>query len=267
MLISIIESLMLWQFAGMLKFLLLYLFIMLLIVYIKKDTSIGNFTWGGGCLLITLYSFFAYSKYDPRAILITACITLWCTRLAYYVYARYKKGADPRYVAWLGRWQIPFVGFVFSFLWIVVLNGFFALIMSIPSIYISVFILHPSLGWLDYLGAALWAFGFIFESVSDMQLHAFMSKVANKGHLCTQGLWRYSRHPNYFGEICMWWGIFLIAYSLPFGWYTIITPSAITFTLLFVTGIPWNEKAISTNPDYAEYKRRTSILIPWFAKK
>ncbi|MDR3550812.1 MAG: DUF1295 domain-containing protein [Candidatus Babeliales bacterium] len=257
----------LFGFAAMLLSLFIYLCIMLVIVYIKKDTSIGNFSWGGGCLLLTLVSLFVFGHYHPRQILVTMLITIWCSRLAYYVWARYKKGADPRYVDWLHRWRNPFVGFLFSFGWIVILNGLFSLVMSLPAVAINITAIQPTFGWFDFLGILVWLTGFIIESVSDMQLHAFMSDPENKGHLCTQGLWRYSRHPNYFGEMCMWWGLFLIACSIPLGMYTFITPCAITFTLLFVTGIPWNEKAISTNPEYPEYKRRTSILIPWFVKK
>lgn len=240
------------------------------IVYIKKDTSIANFSWGGGCLLVTLYTFFVFGHFYARQILVTALIFIWCSRLAYYVWARYKKGGDPRYVEWLARWKNPFIGFLFSFVWIFILNGSFSIVMSLISIIINTDA-QPPLGWLDALGAAIWTAGFIGESVSDMQLHAFMSNPKNKGHLCMQGLWRYSRHPNYFGEILIWWGLFIISLSYvsmnPLGLVTIITPCAITFSLLFVTGIPWNEKAISTNPEYPEYKRKTSILVPWFVKK
>lgn len=244
-----------------------YLTAIFSIVYIKKDTSIANFSWGGGCLLLTLYTFFVFSHFYVRQILITVLIFIWCSRLVYYVWSRYKKGADPRYVEWLAKWHNPIVGFLFSFVWIFILNGFFSLVMSVASSTVNVAVIQPSLGWLDMLGATMWIIGFMYESVSDMQLHTFMSDPNNKGHLCQQGLWRYSRHPNYFGEIFMWWGIFMIALVTPFGIFTIITPCAITFALLFVTGIPWNEKVISANPEYQEYKRKTGILIPWFVKK
>jgi len=252
---------------GMWSCFIIYFLIVFGIVYTKKDTSIANFSWGGGVLLLTLYSFFTFSHFYVRQIVITACIFVWCSRLAYYVWARYKKGADARYVAWLERWKNPLVGFLFSFVWIFILNGFFSVVMSIASVSVNRIVAQPSFGWLDVIGLLVWIAGFTIELMSDMQLHAFMQKPENKGHLCMQGLWRYSRHPNYFGEILMWWGIFLLAFSSPLWIFAGVTPCAITFSLLFVTGIPWNEKAISTNPEYSEYKRRTSILVPWFIKK
>lgn len=249
-----------------LVFLVVYLAIIFVIVYAKKDTSIGNFSWGGGCLLLTLYTFFAHGNYHARQVIVTALITLWCVRLAYYVYARYKKGADRRYVAWLEQWQNPLVGFAFSFVWIFMLNGFFAVLMSLPSLWINTRLMQPAFGMLDMCGVVLWLIGFWYESVSDNQLYAFMRNPENKGTVCNQGLWRYSRHPNYFGEILMWWGIYVLALAVPCGWITMVTPIAITVTLVFVTGIPWNEKAMESNPEYQEYAKKTSMLIPWFVK-
>src|SRR5437016_14666515 len=95
-----------------------YLIAMFIIVHSKKDTSIGNFTWGGGCLLLTLYTFFMFGSYHIRQILITLLIALWYIRLAYYVWLRYKKGADPRYVSWLEKWSNPLVAFLFSLGWV-----------------------------------------------------------------------------------------------------------------------------------------------------
>ena len=94
-------------------------------------------------------------------------------------------------------------------------------------------------------------------------MYEFRKNPNSQNKILNTGLWKYSRHPNYFGEITMWWGIYLLALSVPYGWLTIITPIAITITLVFVTGIPWAERAMEKTPGFAEYKRTTSMLIPW----
>src|SRR5579885_975403 len=216
-----------------------YLATMFAIVNIKKDSSIGNFTWGGLVMLITLYSFISYGHFLPRHILVTTLIMLWRIRLSTYAYLRYKKGTDPRFIAWQqkrGHWAL-----LFSFGWIFILNGFMGFIMSMPAIEINASSL-PGLTLLDIIGTAAWIIGFLFESISDYQLYVFRKNPANHGKVLNSGLWYYSRHPNYFGEILMWWSIYLIALSVPTGYVTIISPLAVTITLLFVTGIPWLEK-------------------------
>ena len=244
---------------------IIYLSCMLTIIQIKQDRSIGNFTWGGLVMLLTVYSFFTYSQFLPRQILVTTLIMLWGIRLAAYTYLRYKKGADPRFIAWQQQHGTTYA-FIYNAGWIFMLNGFMGLVMSTPALAINTSA-TPGLTFLDWIGLALWIIGFYFETVSDYQLFIFRKDPTNTGKVLGSGLWRYSRHPNYFGEIVMWWGIYLLAVSVPCGWLTIICPGAITITLLFVTGIPWLEKAMDNNPAYQEYKKRTSILIPWAPKQ
>ena len=257
-----------------------YLSIMLAIVYIKKDMSIGNFAWGGGVMLIAAYTFLANSAFLPRQILTTTLILIWGSRLATYVYLRYKKGADPRYIEWENSWiekihQISILGKIISQTipnqilrlaisagWIFGVNGFMMSIMALPILAINLSTI-PGLNEVDILGLVFWIIGFICESIADFQLGTFMHNPANKGTILQTGLWKYSRHPNYFGEIMMWWGIFLIALAVPSGIYTIITPLTITITLRFITGVPWVEKVFDNNPAYQEYKKRTNTLIPW----
>ncbi len=250
-----------YEVFGFLLF-LIYLTVMFFIAHIKKDISIGNFTWGGAVILFTLYSFITH-PISLLHLLITTLILIWCGRLALYLYLRYKKGADPRYVTWQnheGRWHLPF-----ALTWIYILNGGFGFIMSIPSLLIN-YSTDTSITFLAIMGLLIWICGFVCESIADYQLGAFLKDSTNKGKVMQYGLWHYSRHPNYFGEIVMWWGIFCIALSVPYGWLAIIAPIAVTITLLFVTGIPMNEKAMANNPAYQEYKKRTSMLIPWRTK-
>ncbi len=254
----------LWIYFALLVW-LIYLIVMFIIVHIKKDTSLGNFTWGPAVLLLTLFTF-PFGQEYVRTYVITFLIFLWCLRLTIYFFVRYKKGADPRYVAWLSQWKHPLIALLSSFAWVVILNGGFSLIMALPAIFVNTTVQSP-INWLDILGIIIWIVGFYFETISDYQLYKFTHDSNNKGKVCTVGLWKYSRHPNYFGEILMWWGIYTIALSVPYAWMTIICPLAITTTLVFFTGIPWNEKAMENNAEYQEYKKHTSMLFPWFAKK
>lgn len=116
--------------------------------------------------------------------------------------------------------------------------------------------------WLDLLGLAAWLYGFCFEAVGDWQLLMFIRNPDNKGKLMTTGLWRYTRHPNYFGEVTLWWGLWLMTLALQGGWLTIIGPLTITFLILKVSGIPMLEKPYEERADFQEYKRCTSAFFP-----
>jgi len=146
------------------------------------------------------------------------------------------------------------------------LRGVFLLLIVTPVILVN----RPGDGelrLLDLIGAAVWVLGFLFEAVGDFQLKAFKADPDNKGRIMDRGLWRYTRHSNYFGEAVMWWGIFLIALSAPGGWAAIVSPLVITGLLLRVSGVTLLEKKYAGNPAYADYVRRTSAFVPWFPKK
>lgn len=251
--------------APLILLILAYLTLMLIIVHVKKDSSIANFTWGGGCLLIAWYLYFAHKTYAipffNRPLLVTLLLTLWCVRLALYVYLRYK-GDDPRYKSWKKQ---GFNALVFNLFWIFGLNTIMMLVMSAPTLVVNSAIANSAFTYLDLIGVAIWAIGFYWESVSDYQMYTFTRDPANKGKIMKSGLWKYSRHPNYFGEVLMWGGIFLITLNISVA--AIIAPITITFLLLFVTGIPWAEKSMENNPEYREYQKHTSMFIPWFPKK
>lgn len=240
--------------------LFVYLSGMVALAQFKGDTSIANFTWGGGVMLVALYTFFTMSFFLPQQILLTTLMTLWASRLIIYVYRRYT-GNDPRFTSW--KWQGS-KALVINFFWIFGQSIMIA-IMSYPVVLVNTNNSMRGLFYLDYVGLLIWVIGFCYEAVSDYQLFAFMRNPLNKGHVMRFGLWRYSRHPNYFGESLMWWGVYCTALSLPYGSIAIITPIAITYLLVFVTGIPLIEKAMIGNPEYNEYQRTTSKFIPWFS--
>ena len=241
--------------------LFIYLTIMVIAACFKKDTSIANFTWGGGVLLVTLYTFFRLSIFLPQQILVTTLITVWASRLIAYVYIRYN-GKDPRFTTW--KWQglkSLFINIIWVFGQLIMIA-----IMSYPSFLINSYNIPHAITLYEIIGLAVWMLGFYWQALSDYQLFTFMRNPANKGHVMRSGLWRYSRHPNYFGESTMWHGIFFIALTVPNGWTAIITPLTITFLLVFVTGIPLLENAMKDNAEYQEYKKKTSAFIPWWPK-
>lgn len=238
--------------------LFIYLTGMVALVQYKGDTSIANFTWGGGVMLVALYTFFTESKFLTRQIVMTSMLVLWASRLIIYVYRRYT-GADARFRGW--KWQ-GIQALCINSLWVYG-QAFMIAIMSYPVIMIN-YQQVPEMTFTDRAGICLWIFGFCYESLSDYQLSQFFKDPAHRGHVMQSGLWRYSRHPNYFGEIVMWWSVYIIALSVPCGWTTVIAPATISFLLIGVTGVPLIEKALKDNSEYQEYKKRTSMIIPWF---
>jgi steroid 5-alpha reductase family enzyme len=227
---------------------------------VRGRNDIADVAWGLGFILAAAVSLFAGGCFSPRSLLVSGLVLVWGIRLALHIHTRNRgKGEDPRYRQWREEWGRWFV--LRSFLQVFMLQGLLLLLVAVPVVFVNT--APPAiLTWLDGLGVAIWLTGFIFEAVGDMQLLRFIRNPANKGSLMTDGLWRYTRHPNYFGEVTLWWGIWLIALNLPGGWLTIIGPLTITMLILKVSGIPMLEKPYEDRPDFKEYKRRTSAFFP-----
>ena len=153
-----------------------------------------------------------------------------------------------------------------SFLQVFLLQGFFLYLIALPVTVINVS-QNRDFSWVDFTGVLIWTIGFFIEVVADFQLSKFKSKSENKGRIITTGLWQYSRHPNYFGEAVQWWGIFLLAVTLPFGWTTIVSPILITILLRYVSGVPMLERKYLGQTDFEAYKRSTSIFFPMPPKR
>ena len=118
---------------------------------------------------------------------------------------------------------------------------------------------------LDMIGFFLWTFGLLFESIGDLQLRRFKAGKANRGKILTTGLWRYTRHPNYFGEAVVWWGYYIITLAAG-NWWTVFSPILMTFLLVKISGVEMLEQIMESRPGYEEYQKRTSVFIPWFPK-
>ena len=227
----------------------------------KKDNSIVDVAWGIGYILITWYSLVKIGLYQPLHMLITVLVTVWGTRLSWHIYLRNKnKPEDPRYAAWRKAWKWVKLR---SFFQVFMLQGLILLIIAYPVIFIQSSKNAP-LDLFAYLGTGIWVFGLLFESIGDWQLKVFLNNPKNKGKIMQNGLWRYTRHPNYFGESVMWWGIFIICFGLPCGWTTIVSPLLLTYLLVYVSGVPMAEKFFEGNKEFEEYKKKTSAFLPWF---
>jgi steroid 5-alpha reductase family enzyme len=227
---------------------------------IRDRNDIADVAWGSGFILVAVVSLIAGGVYSTRGLLVSGLVLIWGLRLALHIHSRNRgKGEDPRYRKWREEWGRWFV--LRSFLQVFMLQGILLLLVAMPVIFANQAPAAP-LGWLDLPGLAIWLFGFGFEAVGDWQLLKFIRKPGNKGKLMTDGLWRYTRHPNYFGEVTLWWGIWLMTLTLPGDWLTIIGPLTITFLILKVSGIPMLEKPYEDRDDFKEYQRRTSAFFP-----
>jgi steroid 5-alpha reductase family enzyme len=232
-----------------------------------RNAGIVDTFWGLGFVLLAWATFFVAGGYVGRRLLILGMVTVWGLRLAIHIGIRsWGQGEDRRYRAWRQRaggrfwWTSLFTVFGVQgiLLWVIALGVQAAQLARVPAAFT----------WLDALGAGVWAIGFGFEAVADRQLTRFKSNPANRGHVMDQGLWAYSRHPNYFGEMLVWWGVFLVTLSTPWGIWTIVSPLTITFLLLRVSGVTLLEKTIvDSRPGYALYQKRTSPFFPWFPKR
>ena len=198
---------------------------------------------------------------------VLAVLALWAVRLSLHLHRRnHGRPEDRRYQAWRKQygqkfwWVSLFTVFLLqgALLWVISLVAQAGQWAPKPDRFI----------WLDGLGLLLWAVGFFFEAVGDYQLAVFKKNPANKGKAMAQGLWRYTRHPNYFGECLMWWGIFLVTLATPGGFWSIVSPVTITYLLLKVSGVTLLERTIvETRPEYREYQERTSAFIPRLPKR
>ena len=236
-----------------------------LVSLLLKHASIIDIFWGIGFIVTAWLAFTLTPQgYLPRKLLIGTLVTLWGFRLAIHIGLRnLGKPEDFRYAKWRAdhgaRW------WWLSFIQVFLLQGFLMWVISVPILAGMTSGFPAILTPLDWLGALLWAFGLFFEAVGDAQLMVFKANPANKGKVFTRGLWKYTRHPNYFGEALVWWGFYLIAFAAG-RWWTIFSPLLMTYLLLKVSGVAMLERTMRQKPDFEEYKRRTSAFFPWFPK-
>lgn len=225
-----------------------------------NDTSIVDIFWGPGFVVVAWVTMGLTGFELDRSWLLVAMATIWGLRLGIYLALRnIGKGEDRRYTAMREkfgpsfRWTSLFIVFLLqgAIMWLVALP----LQFGIPG--------DGSLGWLDFVGLAVWATGLFFESVGDFQMARFKSDPANRGKVFDRGLWRYTRHPNYFGDFLVWWGLFLVAFAAGAPWWTIFSPLAMSFLLIRVSGVRLLESSLKARTEgYRDYIERTSAFFP-----
>lgn len=232
---------------------------------IKKRNDVADVAWGLGFVVLAWSSLLISSNFQIRSLLVVLLVSIWGLRLFWHIGRRnQKKSEDARYAKWRRDWGKWFL--MRSYFQIYILQGTLLFIIALPILLVNKNS-NSTLNPLDFLGLIIWAIGFFFEVVGDTQLRNFIKNPANKGKIMTKGLWSCTRHPNYFGEVLLWWGIWLIAFSVPGGWLAIIGPITITFLILEVSGAPMLEKQLEKKPGFSEYKKRVSIFFPLPPKK
>ncbi len=258
----------LFQIIGLsLAAVLAYMTAIWLVSLALRNASIVDAFWGLGFVLLAAVYFVAGDGFLGRKILITSLVAVWGLRLSFYILWRnWGKGEDYRYQAMREKaggkfWWV-------SFLQVFLLQGVLLWLISAPILAAHFYDSPDELTVLDGLGAALWAIGFFFEAVGDWQLAAFKADSNNRGRVMQSGLWRYTRHPNYFGDATLWWGYFVIAAATVDGLWTVFSPVLMTVLLMRVSGVALLEKAqVKTKPQYRSYIESTSAFVPGFPRR
>jgi steroid 5-alpha reductase family enzyme len=227
----------------------------------RRDASIVDPFWGAGFVIVGWISWCANDSAGIRSLLLAGLTTIWGLRLSLFLLWRnWGHAEDRRYGAMRERhgqrfWWVS----LFTVFW---LQGLILWFVSFPLQFAAANQSSQRLGWLDGLGVAIWAIGLVFETVGDWQLARFQADPANAGRVMDRGLWHYTRHPNYFGDFCVWWGLYLIALAGGASW-TIVSPILMSILLMKVSGVTLLESTITDRrPDYAAYRARTNAFFP-----
>jgi len=244
-----------------------YMMILWLVSLIVKDSSIVDIFWGPG-FIVAAGVYFAFTDgFLPRKVLLVVLVAIWGLRLGLHIATRnLGKGEDYRYQTWrkeAGRnyWWV-------SFFRVFLLQGILLWIIAAPLLAAQFNPTPDRITAFDIVGAVVWGIGFFFEAVGDWQLVQFKRNPDNKGKLLRTGLWRFTRHPNYFGDATLWWGYFIIALGTPYGFVSIFGPIIMTVLLMRVSGVVLLEKTLAdTKPGYKEYIETTNAFFPWFPRK
>lgn len=233
---------------------------------LRRDASLVDRFWGLGFVVLAWFWWLTGPQY-LSALLPVGLVTLWGLRLSLYLtWRNWGAGEDPRYQRMREKHgeRFPLVSLVTVFL----VQAVVLWVVALPLFAIGHGMFNPDvMQWVGVIAILLWVVGFFFETIGDWQMAAFKSDPANQGQVMDRGLWRYTRHPNYFGDLCVWWAVYL--FSIAFGgWWTVLGPLLMSFLLVRVSGVRLLEQdLVSRKPGYAEYVQRTSALIPWFPRE
>lgn len=226
----------------------------------RRDVSLVDAFWGAGFVIVAWIAWSLHGPATPRATLLVALVTLWGLRLSLYLlWRRLGQPEDRRYAALREATGASF--WWRSLLTVFLFQGLILWFVSWP-IQFGIAGAGSELGFVDALGIVLYAIGFTFETIGDWQLARFKSNPQNRGQVFDRGLWRYTRHPNYFGDFCVWWGLYCIVCAAG-GWWTILSPLVMSFLLIRISGVVLLERTMGDRTGYRAYQRRTSSFVPW----
>ncbi len=255
-------------------FVLGYFFLGFVVAQVKKDNSLVDTLWGLGFVLLAAFLLIITEEVHPAAYLISGLTAIWGLRLFLYIGIRnFKQPEDYRYQNMRRTWQTkPGPLWLQALIKVFLTQAIFQYIIALPIMFIHAYPLDtiPTLGLVGIIvGLGAWVVGFVFEAVGDAQLKRFKARPENKGKIMDEGLWQYTRHPNYFGEAAMWWGVAIIAVTntAAIGLIALISPLVMTWLLRYVSGVPLLEEKLKEKPGFEAYAARTSVFIPWPPKK
>lgn len=227
-----------------------------LVARAKKRIDTVDVCWGLGFIVAA----WGVQVQAPtgRSLIVASIVSIWGIRLASHIYAKHKgKHDDPRYKEITGKWK----GNIWNqaYFKIFLLQAGLVMVVGLPIVMIANQQLL-NFDWFFSAGLVIWIIGFYIEVVADSQLKSYL-KLTNRPKVLKTGLWKYSRHPNYFGELTMWWGIGVMALTASYGWIGLVGPAVLSYLMIFVSGIPPIERRRSKDPEYREYMRKTSPLV------
>ncbi len=236
-----------------------------LVSLVLKNSSIVDIWWGPGILAIGV-AYYLTSNGDPvRARLTLALVAIWALRLALHIWSRNAGAEDHRYAEM--REERDDTWWWYSYIKVFLPQAAIAWLVAAPLYFAIVSRGPPALTFFDWLGVSVFTIGFLFEAIGDEQLRRFRNQPRAYQRVLNTGLWRYSRHPNYFGEALLWWGLGLIAVATG-GVVGLIGPLVITLLLIFVSGVPLLEEAMrESKPDYAAYVANTPMFVPMLTQQ
>lgn len=242
-------------------FIFMNFFFLLSLIFKRND--IADMAWGIGFIVVAVVNLILSGSFLQTKIIITFLVFLWGIRLASYITLRnWGKNEDFRYKNWREKWGKNVI--LKSYLQVFILQGLFMFLVSLPVSLYNRF--GGNIVTFSFVGLIIWVLGFYFETVGDLQMYFFKKDPKNKGKIMKYGLWRHTRHPNYFGEVTQWWGIWILTIGSNFWYLGLLGPLTISFLILKVSGIPMLEAKYKGDKEFEEYKKKTSPFIPWFTK-
>ncbi len=231
------------------------------------NVSIVDIFWGLGFVIVNAFYAFMSGNLDERKIALLVLVSLWGLRLSIYLaWRNIGKGEDFRYQEFRKKYGVKRYWWV-SFFQTFLLQGILIMLVSLPLFGVHSNSDSGGLNILDYIAMIVWLIGFTFEAGGDFQLAKFKKKPSNRGKVLNTGFWKYTRHPNYFGDSAVWWAYALFSISAG-GYWEVIGSILMTLLIIKVSGVALLEKTLNhTKPQYKEYVRKTSAFFPWFPKK